>query len=350
MGNNTHSCDPAAAPPPKLFVMKFFVGVDGGGSGTRAVVLDDTLQVVGHGEAGPSNHYIAGPDVAARNCRLAAESAIADGQRIAPDLSQDNITSWGFGLAGVRRSTDATKMETSLRSVTRGRPFYLDTDVAAAHSGAFAGGPGVVLSGGTGAIAYGADEHGERYYSDGWGPLMGDEGSGYWMGLEALRAVCRAYDSRAPRTRLTSLVLDALDVTNMEQLVPLVHAPQTTREMIASLSRHIFSAAESGDAVALDIRQRAILHLANTTAAVARQMLQRRRERAGVFTPEPLELLIALRGGLFDDDTFRASIGFQAGERIVEMKRDFLPLSGWRVIRPQHDAATGAALLAMKIV
>jgi hypothetical protein len=69
-----------------------------------------------------------------------------------------------------------------------------------------------------------------------------------------------------------------------------------------------------------------------------------------VFTPEPLELLISLRGGLFDDDTFRASVGFQAGERIVELKRDYLPLASWRVVRPQHDAATGAALMAQKIV
>ena len=326
------------------------MGVDGGGSGTRAVVMDETLQIVGRGEAGASNHYVAGPEIAAQNCLMAAESALVEAKRVAPDLSRDAVVAWGFGLAGVRRMGDAAKMEDALQSITRNKPFYLDTDVAAAHAGAFAGGPGVVLSAGTGAIAYGADEHGDRFYSDGWGPLLGDEGSGYWIGLEALRAVCRAEDGRGPRTRLAAAVFMALNVTVVEQLVPLIHSPETTREKIATLSHLVLDAAEGGDAVALDIRQRAIAHLGNTVAAAARAMLQRRRERAGVFTPEPLELLIALRGGLFEDDTFRASVGFQAGERMVEMKRDFLPLSGWRVVRPQHDAAIGAALMAQKIV
>ena len=330
--------------------MKYFVGVDGGGSSTRAVILDDVLQVIGRGEAGPSNHYVAGAESAARHCLLAVEAALAEARRFNAAIAAENIASWGLGLAGVRRPKDAALMENALRAVTEDKPFFLDTDVAAAHSGAFAGGPGVVLSGGTGAIAYGADEHNERFYADGWGPLLGDEGSGYWMGVEALRAVCRAADGRAPRTRLKAPVFDALNLAHMDELVPLIQSPQTRRDVIAKLARLVFDAAENGDAMALDIRQRAALHLGNTTAAVARAMLQKRRERAGIFAPEPLELLITLRGSLFEDDTFRSMTGFQAGERIVEMKRDFLPLSGWRIVRAQHDAATGAALLAMKIV
>src|SRR4051812_46991039 len=122
--------------------MKFFVGVDGGGSGTRAVVLDEALQLVGRGSAGASNHYVAGPEIAAQTCLIAVDAALTDARRIVPELSRDDVLSWGFGLAGVRRMKDAAKMEDALRSITRGKPFYLDTDVAAAHSGAFAGGPG----------------------------------------------------------------------------------------------------------------------------------------------------------------------------------------------------------------
>lgn len=330
--------------------MKYFVGIDGGGSGTRAVILDDVLQVIGQGEAGPSNHYAVGADGAARNCLFAVEAALGEARRLQIEITHDDIAAWGLGLAGVRRPKDAALMEQALRGVTENKPFYLDTDVAAAHSGAFAGGPGVVLSGGTGAIAYGADEHGDRFYADGWGPLMGDEGSGYWLGVEALRAVCRAFDHRAPRTRLTALVFDALNLAHMDELVPLIQSPQTKRDVIAKLAMLVFDAAENGDAVALDIRQRAALHMGNTAAAVARAMLQKRRERAGIFAPQPLEMLLTLRGSLFEDDTFRSMTGFQAGERMVEMKRDFLPLSGWHIVRAQHDAATGAALLAMKIV
>ena len=266
--------------------MKYFVGVDGGGSSTRAVIIDDVLQIVGRGEAGPSNHYVAGADGAARNCLFAAEAALAEARRLNSTLSMDDIGAWGLGLAGVRRPKDTALMEDALRAVTEEKPFYLDTDVAAAHSGAFAGGPGVVLSGGTGAIAYGADEHNDRFYADGWGPLLGDEGSGYWIGVEALRAVCRAADGRASRTRLTAPVFDALNLAHIDELVPLIQSPQTKRDVIAGLARLVFDAAENNDAMALDIRQRAAWHLGNTAAAVARAMLQKRRERAGIFAPE----------------------------------------------------------------
>ena len=330
--------------------MKYFAGIDGGGSGTRAVLLDDTLQIIGRGDSGPSNHYITGAETAARHCLFAVEAAIADARRFKAELSASDIAAWGLGLAGVRRPKDTALVEDALRTVTEGKPFFLDTDVAAAHSGAFAGGPGIVLSGGTGAIAYGADDHSDRFYADGWGPLLGDEGSGYWMGVEALHAVCRAKDGRGSKTRLTSPVFDALNLTHVDELVPFIQSPQAKRDTIANLARLVFDAAEQGDGIALEIRQRAAWHLANTAAAVARAMLQKRRERAGIFAPEPLEVLLTLRGSLFEDDTFRSMTGFQAGERMVEMKRDFLPLSGWRIVRPQHDAATGAALLAMKIV
>ena len=66
-------------------------------------------------------------------------------------------------------------------------------------------------------------------------------------------------------------------------------------------------------------------------------------------TPNLQELPVALRGGLFEDDDFRARVGFAIGEKMVEMKRDFLPLGAWKVVRPQFDAAIGAALLAQKL-
>jgi N-acetylglucosamine kinase-like BadF-type ATPase len=109
-------------------------------------------------------------------------------------------------------------MRTQLASVVQGRPFVLDHDAAAAQSGAFAGGPGIVLSAGTGAICFGVDEQGERFFADGWGPILGDEGGGFWIGQEALKAVCRAQDGRGPSTSLVSPVLSTLDVADCDEL------------------------------------------------------------------------------------------------------------------------------------
>jgi len=330
--------------------MKYFLGIDGGGSETRAVVVDDTLQVIGRGSSGASNHYVTGAALAAEHCRLAADAALLDATRLEPRLKRDAVVAWGFGLAGVRRPGDVALMHPQLEALVSGRPWILDTDVAAAHSGAFGGRTGIVLSAGTGSICFGRDDAGERFYSDGWGPLLGDEGSGYWLGMEALRAVCRAADGRGPRTRLTANVFDALNIADVDQLVPLIYSPDFPREQMSRLAQLVFNGAENGDQVAIEIRERAVMHLGSAAAAVTRAMLGRVRERAGLNAPSAQEVLVTLRGGLFDDDFFRASVGYNIGERMIEMKRDFLPVSAWHIVKPQFDAAVGAALLAQKLV
>lgn len=325
--------------------MKVFVGIDGGGTATKAVIVSDTLQVLGRGEAGPSNHYRVGPPTAAENCVRAAESAFAAAMRLEPALSKDDIAGWGFGLAGVRRESDARVMRAQLGAVAQDLPWTLDTDAVAAHWGAFKGGPGIVLSAGTGAIALGIDE-GEKFYADGWGPLLGDEGSGYWIGLEAIRAVCRASDGRAPRTLLSQTILSELRLSEAQQMIPLLQGGKLEREAIAELARAVLTSAEAGISGAVEIRERAISQLALSVAAVTHAMLSRRRDRAAPDKALPSDLAIALRGGLFEDDFFRASTGYAIGEHMVEMKRDFLPLAAWNVIRPHFDAAYGAAMMA----
>jgi N-acetylglucosamine kinase-like BadF-type ATPase len=329
--------------------MAYFVGVDGGGSTTRAVIVNEALSVVGRGQSGASNHYVVGPDQAANHCREAVEGAIHDAGRLEPDLRLDRIVSWGFGLAGVRRENDAAVMRAHLQSIVPPRQSWaLDTDAAAAQHGAFAGGPGVVLSAGTGAICLGIDSEDERFYADGCGPLLGDEGGGYWMGMEALRAVCRAADGRGPRTRLTGSILHSMNVPNAEGLVSLVNSGRCSREQIAGLSQIILDVATGGSQVAISIRERAVNHLADTATAVVRTMLMRAQERMISGQIAAIDMLIAMRGGLFEDDFFRASVGYYIGERMVELKRDFLPLASWRIVKPQFDAAVGAALLARK--
>jgi N-acetylglucosamine kinase-like BadF-type ATPase len=330
--------------------MRFFLGIDGGGSNTHAVVVNDVFQVIGRGHSGASNHYAVGPEDAAFHCREAAQMAFLDAGRIERDLQPLDIAAWGFGLAGVRRERDAATMRAQLAAVVQGRPFVLDHDAAAAQSGAFSGGPGIVLSAGTGAICFGVDEQGERFFADGWGPILGDEGGGFWIGQETLKAVCRAQDGRGPRTSLVSPVLSTLNVADCDELVQLIYSPDLRRDVVARLAQVVFDAAGAGGRVACEIRERAAVHLSNSVVAVARAMLTRARERAGLEQPVPVEIAVALRGGLFEDGHFRGAVGYNIGERLVEMRRDYWPLSGWRIVKPQFEAAVGAALLAQKHV
>jgi len=327
--------------------MKFFLGLDGGGSVTNAVVVNDMFQILGRGQSGASNHYAVGTEVAAQHCREAAQHALLEASRVEPTLQTSDLAAWGFGLAGVRREHDAALMRKELQKVVQGKPFILDHDAAAAQSGAFVGGAGVVLSAGTGAICFGVDDCGERFFADGWGPILGDEGGGYWIGQEALRATCRAGDGRVAKSSLASAVLTSLNLADCDALVQFVHSDDGSRERIAQLSQLVFDVAGAGGQAAIEIRERAVANLSRTAAAVARAMLVRAGEKA-IGAVAPMDLPISLRGGLFEDDFFKASVGYAVGERMVDLKRDFLPIGSWRIVKPQFDAAVGAALLAQK--
>jgi len=330
----------------------YFLGIDGGGSATRAVIIDETRQILGRGRSGPSSHYAVGPALAAQNCASAGADAIADARRLDPDFRSEEIATYGFGLAGVKRPADEDLMRGFLSEICS-KPFVLETDVVAAHAGAFAGNPGIVVSAGTGSIVFGADEYGEKYYADGWGPILGDEGSGYWIGVETLRAVCRSLDGRAHPTRLVAPVLEMMNVADGDELTRYVYSPDCTRDKIAALAKVVFELADEGVTEAAEIRARAANLMSRGIKSVAKSLLQRRRDRAmqnqEVEVP-PLEMLVALRGGLFEDDFMRATIGFAATEAMVELKRDFYPISSWRVVKPQHEAAVGAAILGQMLV
>ncbi len=328
--------------------MKFFLGLDGGGSVTNAVVVNDVFQILGRGVSGASNHYAVGAPAAAQHCREAAQHALLEASRVEPTLQTRELAGWGFGLAGVRREPDAALMREELQKVVRDKPFVLDHDAAAAHCGAFAGGAGIVLSAGTGAICFGVDEHGERFFADGWGPILGDEGSGFWIGQAAMQATCRAYDGRGPKTSLSESVLTTLEVADCDQLVQRIGRNELKRDEIAKLAQAVFAAANAGGKVAGQIKAQAAQHLCDSVVALTRAMLSRARERAGLEATAPQEIAIVLRGGLFDDDDFRGTVGFNIGERLVEMKRDYWPIASWKIVRPQHEAAVGAALLAHK--
>ena len=330
----------------------YFIGIDGGGSATRAVVINEAREVLGRGHAGPSSHYAVGAANAATACSEAAHTAIENARAMHADFDAAQISAWGFGLAGVRREADQELMNAFLSEICD-VPFLLETDVVAAHAGAFAGDPGIVVSAGTGAITLGADEWGEQFYADGWGPLLGDEGGGYWIGVEALRAVCRALDGRAHATQLTTPIFRLLGVSDGGELVQLIYSDSCSRNDIARIAEIVFELADDGVPEAVEIRARAASVMARGVRSVARALLARRRERAAqndVTEAAPLDMLIALRGGLFEDDFMRATLGFAATEAMVELKRDYLPIGSWRVVKPQHDAAVGAAILGQLLV
>lgn len=331
--------------------MRFLMGVDGGGSSTRAAIVASGIwQVLGQGTAGSSNHYSVGAPVAAENCHLAVQRALAAARRDHPELSLETISAWGFGLAGVRRRRDALLMREQLKKqFPDAARLILETDAVAAHYGAFGGSSsgGVMLSAGTGAIGLGIDEENAQFYADGWGPLLGDLGSGYWIGQEALRAVCHAQDSQdAALQEMRKVLLERLELEDWDALIRWVYAPETSRGQVAQLSRAVFELASAGDASAIEIQKRAGVHLADTAVLVAQKMLRNRKKSEEVSAS--ISLPIVLRGGVFADQNFENLVRRAIEERTAPLKEEF-PLLEWRFLRPRFGADIGAAICAQKI-
>src|SRR5205807_7257980 len=173
------------------------VGVDGGGTKTRAVVLDGN-SVLGEGAAGPSNPLRVGIANGVTAIREAIDKACAGAM-----IHRDDLVAVGVGLAGVRRKDIRTRMHDVLVDTLGIKNIELVSDGDIALFGATDGRAGVVVISGTGSISVGVNAQGKRAYAGGWGPVAGDEGSGSWIARRALQAVARASDERGPKTTLT---------------------------------------------------------------------------------------------------------------------------------------------------
>ncbi len=295
----------------------FRIGVDGGGTTTRAVVIDGDLQVLGRGEAGPGNFYSAGEKAAVENI-LAAVKAATNNANIKPG----DIGSWGLGLAGACSDSDKAAQRNALLPHAGAANIVVDEDAAAAQAGAFAGRAGAICIAGTGANCFGVNENGERRGADGFGPLLGDRGSGYWCGEQALRAACASYDGSGQNTALQESVFNQLGAKDVYQMIEIVYVPDFKKDRIAALFPLVLQAAAAQDAVALDILQRAGQELAKTTLAVLRPLKINR---------------VAPVGGLLANNTaVRPAYEYALREALPDVE----------FIEPMHDALIGAALLS----
>ena len=171
----------------------------------------------------------------------------------------------GIGAAGVEAARGAARaLAAEVRGFT-GAPVALINDALAAHAGAFAGGAGVILIIGTGAIAYAVGDDGTTRQFDGWGPWLGDEGSGRWIGQEGLSAALRDFDGRGTPTALTSRAT-AL-VGDLAAMPAWVSAEGNPARRLGRFTPDVLQAADDGDAVARDIVHRACDALAATARA-----------------------------------------------------------------------------------
>ena len=239
--------------------MSLFVGIDGGGTRTVAVLTDAAGQVLAEAE-GPSGRInildpAAGAQVLADLTRSVLEAGGASGQ----------ATSLCCALSGAGRPAARTPLEQALRAQNVAQTVLVVPDAEAALQDAFGTGAGLLLICGTGSIAWGRSEAGELARCGGWGYQLGDEGSAYVIGIAAVRAALRSHDGRAAETPLFGLVLEHAGVTDPDSLIRWGAA--ATRADVAALAPAVIEAAAL-DPTAAGIVENATRELAEHVAAL----------------------------------------------------------------------------------
>jgi N-acetylmuramic acid 6-phosphate etherase len=258
----------------------YIIGVDGGGTKTLALIASLDGTVLGSGSAGPSNLHVQGSAGAFAALETAIQSAQAATGRSAPPCAAC------LGLAGLDSPEESILASAWWTKRYPGVRLHLVNDAWLVLAAGTPTGTGVAIISGTGSISVGRGPDGKTARSGGWGYLFGDEGSGYAVGLEALRVVSQAADGRAPATLLTELLLSHFDIQNPIELIGKVYNLKDPRLELARLTPHVQAAADQNDPAALKILAQAGEDLAVAAVATAGQI--------GLEGPTP----VAAAGGL----------------------------------------------------
>lgn len=247
--------------------MGYMIGVDGGGTGTIAVLTEEDGTIL-HSVTGPaSNYHKVGRDY--------AQDAL---HQVVNDLlngvgkSLNDCTIAVFGIAGLNNAADQALYQAMMKPLGLGGEVIMENDIVIAWAAATACQPGTVVIAGTGASAFGVNGKGARHKTLGWDYLLGDQGSGYWVGLEALKAAIKVWDGRIEKSLILQAMIDHYQLKSADDMLVLAYSPQFGKPEIASFGRVVAACADAGDTIAQDILRRAGEELAQSVVAVIKRL------------------------------------------------------------------------------
>ena len=242
--------------------MPFVIGIDAGGTKTVGLLTDETGEPRSRARAGGANLLVHG--------ELEVEKVI---YQILQDLDPpEAVSAVCLGIAGADRPGQADLVRGMLQRLGLRAGVRVVND---AHIALVAGAPdgvGIVVVAGTGSIAYGVDGSGASARSGGWGYLLGDEGSAFWLGHAALRAGIRAADRRGPATSLYSRICERLGLNGAAELVSWFYDQELSRHRVANLAELVEEAANDSDETATSLLDQAAYHLSRAADSIEQQL------------------------------------------------------------------------------
>jgi N-acetylglucosamine kinase-like BadF-type ATPase len=295
-----------------------FLGVDGGQSGTTALVADRSGKVLGTGQAGACNH-LGGPEGRAK-FTAAIQTSVGAACRQAG--MEARFAAACLGFSGGPADKDALA-----RELIHAEQFLITDDAAIALTGATGGAPGIVTIAGTGSISYGRNAARKQARAGGWGHVFGDEGGAFDLTRQALRAALRFEEGWGPRTVLHGMLLIDTGAGSANDLLHRLYSADFPKPRIAAMAHLVDEAAVNGDTVATELLNAAANQLATITAAVRVQLFE-----AGET------VRVAWMGGVFRSNLLRERFRI-----LVELE------DGATAGPPLHGPAAGALMEALRL-
>lgn len=305
--------------------MKYFIGMDGGGTKTKCILTDENLNQLYETVGGASNFLVIGTETVSQTVFDLIEKCVT-----ATKISLEDVEAIVLGTTGGGRKSDAELLEKQIFTDAKSKSvsinkFKVESDARIALEGAFSGKAGSILIAGTGSIMFGKDDKGEIHRVGGFGRFIGDEGSGYRIGRKGLNAVARYMDGRAKPTKIADLLEQVFSISTSEQLITEVYRNNFD---IASAAPIVFDAADSGDKVAQRILENEadelLLHINSMKEKLKVDLLK-----------------VSLIGSILTKPNY---FSYLFNEKVVRRFNDV------KIMEAEHSPEYGAALLAKQLI
>ncbi len=308
---------------------KFYIGMDGGGTKTRALLFNEDASQHAIGESAGCNPMHADGFFVTQTMNDAVDAAcVAWKNQYGEDFDRSKVAAYFLGSAGF--SAEDARLRLLERFQIKGLenvPHDVRSDMVTTLVGGLEGRPGMSFILGTGSACLAENEKGELNQVGGWECLIADEGSGYSIGLQGIKAAVRMADGRQSETPLKSAIFNALGIKTTPEIVDRMHQPPISKAEVASLAVHVFEGAAKGDGAAIEI-------LKSTAEEVALMAVASHRN----LPTGPLPL-IAVAGGTMRSDCYRNFVFDAIKKRLPSAQ----------VAVASLPSVVGAGLLAVKL-
>ena len=253
--------------------MDYILGVDGGGTRTIVQVADLSGEVVAESESGSSNYKSVGIKIAKENINKAVFKVI-DLLNNSKEFTFKNAC---FGLSGNDSCEDRDIyhkiiFNSKIKDYLNPASTIICNDTRIGLAAGSNSKNGIMIICGTGSNCYGINEEGKEAKVNGWDYILGDEGSGYAVGIKALRALMKAYDGRGENTLLFKTILEDLNIKNVSELIRWAYIDSFSKDKIAAIAKTVCRTAEMGDRISIKILEEEAMEAVNSVTVVANKL------------------------------------------------------------------------------